>query len=115
LLQNHKGNREDILYFSRILKAVLFFQLDKMDLGEYIIRSTRQLFIRNERQSGFEEAILRYLRLMMDAGKTQQAQLNIELQQTLAKLSDHSSGPYSLLGINEIRCWAESRFTGKPI
>lgn len=110
-----KGSREDILDFSRVLQAVLLFQLEEVELGEYMVRSARQFFRRNPRQWDFEQAVLRYLRLSITARRPQQETLRRELIQSLDLMAKQNSGAYPLLGLTEIRCWLESRMSGKSI
>lgn len=114
--QNNLRDREDILDFSRVLQAILRYQLNDHDLGEYMVRSARQFFKRNQRQWAFEEAVLRYLNASITTKdnrllKRIESQLVIQLDAFAAETSER----YPLLGLVEVQCWLESRRTKKPI
>lgn len=111
-----KGNRDDILEFSKVLQAILLYQFGDHDLNEYLLRSARSFFKRNQRQWAFEEAVLRYLNLSISVGHSLQVEnLGAELAGKLERFAAESSGPYPLLGLTEVQCWLESSRTGKPI
>lgn len=111
-----RGEREDILDFARVLQAVLLCQLGDDELSEYLIRSARKFFKRNPQQWAFEEAVLRYLGLSLNAkSKSAQQKLDASLSERMEEFARDSPGSYPLLGLVEIQCWLQSRRTGKPI
>lgn len=111
-----RGDREDILDFSRVLQSILLCQLGDDNLGEYLVRSARQFFKRNPRQWAFEAAVLRYLGLSITTkNKRQLEQLGAELEATLENFERESSRPYPLLGLVEVQCWLQSRRSGEKI
>jgi hypothetical protein len=116
LRHKERGDREDILDFSRVLQSILLCQLGDDNLGEYLLRSARQFFKRNPRQWAFEEAVLRYLGLSITTkNKRQLEQLGTELMAKLENFERESSRPYPLLGLVEVQCWLQSRRSGKKI
>lgn len=104
-----RNAREDILEFARVLQAILLYQLGDHDLSEYLGRSARQFFKRNPRQWAFEEAVLRYLGILIAQPQNTHAAASTQLAGQLAQFAAESSRPYPLLGLAEVRCWLAFR------
>lgn len=111
-----RSDREDLFDFSRVLQAILLYQLGDHDLGEYMVRAARQFFKRNPRQWAFEEPVLRYLnRVITTENKKQLKALGDELAATLHAFAHDTGNTAPLLGLVEVQCWLESRRSGKHI
>jgi hypothetical protein len=114
-LSNRKV-RQDVREFAIVLQAVLQFELGEYSLTEYLTRAGKRHFSKKPLERGFELAVLNYLERAM--GSQPEALKTKELQQFIAVLEGFASQLPSgipIIGLTEIRLWAEARQSGRPL
>lgn len=106
--------RSDIREFAHLLHAVLLFEQGDEALDEYILRSNKRHFKEVPRQVEFELIVLKYLeRCMADPGAERQATAGLVAD--LDVLAGQVGENVPLLGLNELRLWAQARHERRPL
>jgi hypothetical protein len=106
--------RQDIREFSLVLQAVLFYEMGETGLNEYLTRAGKRRFSKQAREVAFELAVFQYLDIAQraeSAAKVQAALAN--LTASLEQLGQVPGAP--ILGLMEMRFWAQSKRSGMPI
>lgn len=112
----NKKARKDIREFALVLQAVLQFELVNTGLNEYLTRAGKRHFSKTSFEINFELAVFKHLEVLVrkeSPGLMKQSlnKLISELDALAAQLPDG----IPLLGLNEIRIWAESKLTGQSL
>lgn len=108
--------RKDIREFALVLQAVLQYEMGNTELNEYLTRSGKRHFSNQSFEIKFELAVFRYLDVLNRAGSAKAKGDALEsLITELEQLSEQLGSGIPLLGLNEIRMWAEARRSGRTL
>jgi hypothetical protein len=114
-LPNRKS-RVDIREFALVLQPVIQYELGNTSLNEYLTRSGKRHFSKNEMSRDFELAVLKSIELLMNTNDKKQKKLVLQQFITdLEKLNENQKSSIPLLGLNEIYMWAVSRKNNIPL
>ncbi len=110
----NRNVRKDIREFALVLQAVLHYELGNTELNEYLTRAGKRHFANQSFEIKFELAVFKYLDVLNRAESPKNMRESLgrfreELDELAAQLTD----TIPLLGLNEIRMWAEARHSGK--
>jgi hypothetical protein len=108
--------RTDIRDFALVLQAILQYEMGNFSLNEYLTRAGKRRFNKQRHSLAFEYAVFKYLEsaMRMKAGESLLPAL-IALQQELDQLGAPNAEGLSILGLMEIRLWAQAKRKGLPI
>lgn len=110
LNQSNRKARMDIREFAIVLQPVIQYELGNTSLNEYLTRSGKRHFTKNEKEDNFELLVLRNIELLLNASNEKAKHKIFEsFIVQLEKLNEENAGKVSLLGLNEIYMWAVSR------
>lgn len=112
----NRNVRKDIREFALVLQAVLHYELGNTELNEYLTRAGKRHFANQSFEIKFELAVFKYLDVLNRAESPKNMRESLgrfreELNELAAQLTD----TIPLLGLNEIRMWAEARHSGKQL
>jgi hypothetical protein len=113
LHQPGKSERRDIRNFARILQVLLQFELQNIDLNEYLVRSAYRYLNRKDELYEFERAIFTLVRkcgLLPTEAARQPAYL--EFRDTLSAMQTNKT---TSVGHGELMLWIESKLSGIPL
>jgi hypothetical protein len=113
LHQPGKSERRDIRNFARILQVLLQFELQNIDLNEYLVRSAYRYLNRKDELYEFERAIFTLVRkcgLLPTEAARQPAYL--EFRDTLSAMQTNKT---TSVGHGELMLWIESKLSGVPL
>lgn len=110
------SSRQDIRDFSKVLEVILLYELENVDLGEYVTRRNRRYFNQQGHQIDFEKAVVAYVsKAMRSLSGGDLLQAGQVLSEQLKTLIRETSRPAPLLGLVETQIWLQSRQSGKSI
>jgi hypothetical protein len=109
------SGRLDIQRIIRLYKVIALYELDEIEKYDLEIRSSNRFFkINNVKGEAFEETILNlHLKQIFNSNVGDFKHLIQNLIQYLTQLKQ-SPNADSLLGLDEILIWAESKLSIKP-
>ncbi len=114
-MSNRKA-RTDIRDFARMLQPVLQYELDQDRLDEYLTRAGMRHFNKQSNEINFELSIFKYLDVLANKGDRKAASTSLDrLITELDTLAEQLKDAIPLLGLNEIRIWAQSKKEKIPI
>lgn len=100
--------REDIREFAQLMQAVLLYEQSDESLDEYLLRSNKRHFKKTQREIEFELIVLKYLETCL-ADPHVERHATAELVAQLDALASQVGENLPLLGLNELRLWAQAR------
>lgn len=107
--------RTDIRAFALVLQAVLQHELDNDRLNEYLTRSGKRHFSKQPTELNFELAVFKHLDALTEKnGSPNNGSLD-RLIAELDALAEQLKDAIPLLGLNEIRMWAQSKKQNQPL
>lgn len=116
LALHSRKDRMDIYEFGLIMRAVLQFELEDDSLNEYIIRSGKRHFSRNKIAADFELMVLQHLARLHELTDSRERRAGFgKLREAVDAFAETLPPTIPLLGLNEIRWWAEAGETGVPL
>lgn len=112
----NRNARTDIREFALVLQVVLQYELEHEQLSEYLTRAGKRHFSKASAEINFELVVIKHLDVLMrkPAPGAVTKSLNVLIRE-LDQLAEQSKDGIPLLGLNEIRMWAESKKTGIPL
>lgn len=112
----NKNVRVDIREFALVLQLVVQYELGNVSLNEYLTRSGKRHFGKNETLHHFELAVIRCIEQLIKTNDKKLVKKNLDhFLNELDVLRNKHTQTVPLLGINEITMWAISRKTGQPL
>jgi hypothetical protein len=113
LNQPGKAERRDIRNFARILQVLLQFEMQNIDLNEYLVRSAYRYLNRKDQLYEFELAVFTMVRqcgLLASESERQPAYTALR-----DKLLSMQASKTTSVGHGEIMLWLESKLKGVPL
>lgn len=113
LHDENSSHRQDIQLAARLMQAVVHYQLDNLDLLDYLLRSTRRLLQQRGALFAFEETLIKTLKQLATLPPDRK-----EILTTLeAKLAELQQSPENAgaPGLQEVRYWVQSQLSGTSI
>lgn len=112
----NRNARTDIRECALVLQVVLQYELDNDHLSEYLTRAGKRRFTKTNSEIKFELAVIRHLDVLVRKDNPREAAASLDqLIDELELLAGQAKDGIPLLGLNEIRIWAESKKTGLPV
>jgi len=72
LNDNEQSLRQDIYSFSRLFNLILHYELNNIDLLDYIIKSTQRFLKKTEKNYKSEQVLIKYLKLLIKAANQEE-------------------------------------------
>ena len=72
LNDNEQSLRQDIYSFARLFNLILHFELNNIDLLDYIIKSTQRFLKKTEKNYKSEQVLIKYLKLLIKAANQEE-------------------------------------------
>lgn len=111
-----KGVREDIQHFLRVFQAILHFEMDNMELNEYIIRSARRHFSRHSFGDSFELSVLECLTIQVrEPGPARRKQAWLQLEGQLMVIRERLPSTQLMVGLMETLLWVRSKLSARSL
>lgn len=108
--------RQDIRDFALVLQVILQYEMGNEELNEYLARAGKRHFRKQAQEISFELVVFRFVEGDMKAdSEAARETLLSKLVSDLAELGKQVKGSIPLLGLPEVRMWAQSRREGKPL
>lgn len=113
LNQPGKAERRDIRNFARIFQVLLQFELQNIDLNEYLVRSAYRYLNRKDELYEFERAIFTLVRKcgLLPNEAARQPAYN-EFREALSTMQVNKT---TSVGHGELMLWVESKLQGLPL
>jgi hypothetical protein len=112
----NRNVRTDIREFALVLQMVLQYELDHDNLSEYLTRAGQRRFSKTSSEINFEIVVIKHLALLVRKGSQRDTRKSLDqLIRELDQLAEQLKDSIPLLGLNEIRMWAQSKKTGIPL
>jgi hypothetical protein len=112
----NKDARTDIRQFALVLQVILHYELEHDSLSEYLARAGKRRFSKTSSEINFELAVIQHLDVRVRKNSPHAIESSLDqLIRELDQLAEKSAESIPLLGLNEIRMWAESKKTGVPL
>lgn len=109
----NKKVRRDIRDFALFIQAVIQYELGNESLNEYLTRTGKRHFKKNTSEINFELLLFNRLEQLQKADSEKEKKKILEaLLVSLEELAKEVPVSIPLLGLNEIKMWAESRRSG---
>lgn len=108
--------RTDIREFALVLQAILQYELDNIDLNEYLTRAGKRHFGKVAHAKAFEYAVFKFLGQALRSHPGQELVAAMRsLQDDLDRLAGQLSPAVPLLGLTEVRLWIAAKQHGQPL
>jgi hypothetical protein len=108
--------RKDIQDFARVLQAILQLELGDAQLSDYLARSGKRHFGKSSRAVHFEPLVFDYIGKAAGLGDAKER--NVKTEEFIARLESLSAGQKDgvpVLGLMEVKLWAQARLLGLPL
>ena len=108
--------RQEVRAFAFVLQAVVQFELGDYALTEYLVRSGRRHFSKEQDKGGMELAVFGYLERAMQAASDEKSGKELgRLIGLLEGFVEQGGRGIPVIGVTELCLWAKARQSGVPI
>lgn len=113
--QDDEDLNSDILAYSKVLLIMSHFELGNFDIVEYLLRSTKRFFIKNDRTYPFEVNLMEFFTQFLKKRKDKAAQKELYLA-LKEKMDEALKNPLQkkILEYFDITSWIASKLTERP-
>ncbi len=107
-------SRTDVFCFSQILNLIVHYELENMDLLEYIVKSTYRFLYKRKRLYKFENSILNFIRIKLPAIINNKVLINA-FNELKAELVEITSDPFEKKALEyfDFISWLESKIENR--
>lgn len=108
--------RTDIREFAIVFQVALQYELGDVALNEYLTRSASRYYLRRNRETGFEMAVIRFVQTAMGLPSKKEKHASLQkLVTALEAVIEQEKGSIPILGLRELHLWALASQRGQPL
>lgn len=109
LNENEQNLRQDIFSFARIFNLIIHYELENLDLLEYIIKSTNRYLSKSDKDFNIEKLMLKHIRRLAKNPGEEETLKEFNSMLNLINESFKTEREKVILDYFDVKSWAESK------